>query len=319
VKTWLTLLLALAACNSQPAGGPVPGAMTDVGEKVLSVNDTPIGNKELELVFKKMRVPEDQIAEFAWTPGGKRYSEDYALATVLYKKALEDKLAEDPEVQMQLALATRQVLASAARERIAKGSVTEAAIADWYEKNKVRYEKPEVHARQIRVATEAEAVEVMTRIKGGEDFAAVAKDKSVDAATASKGGDLGWFKQQENPLGEQIFAAEKGALLGPLQGRLGWHVVEVLDKRDKTPMEEIKPEATAQIEHAEAAKAVDELRKSLKIEWVKEPAAGPPIPPQMTNPHGSPHGMRGPMEPGLAIPGGGKPVKPPAPAGGAGH
>lgn len=324
MKIALTLLLALAACNTPSATGPVPGAMNDVGEKVLSVNGTPIGNKELELVFRKMRVPEDQVAEFAWTPGGKRYTEDYALATVLYQRALEEKLIDDPAVQMQLALATRQVLASAMREKLAKSTVTDAAIAEWYEKNKVRYEKPEVHARQIRVATADEANEILARIQKGEDFAAIAKEKSADAATAPKGGDMGWFKQNENPLGDAIFAAEKGAVLGPLEGRQGFVIVEVLDKRDKTPMDEVKPEAAAQIEHAESTKVMEELRKSLTFEWVKEPAAGPA--PGMS-PHGT-HAMpppgRGPgAEPGMAIPARGGPPKPPVappPApGGAGH
>ena len=72
----------------------------------------------------------------------------------------------------------------------------------------------EVHVRHILVETEAEAKEVAERLKKGEDFAAVAKEKSKDSG--AEGGDLGFVGPGEmlKPVEDAAFALEVGADLG---------------------------------------------------------------------------------------------------------
>ena len=48
-------------------------------------------------------------------------------------------------------------------------------------------------ALMIVVKTEQEAREILSQIAAGADFAVLAKEKSIDAATAKRGGDLGEF------------------------------------------------------------------------------------------------------------------------------
>jgi len=50
-----------------------------------------------------------------------------------------------------------------------------------------------MRASMIVVKTEAEAKTVLEQAKSGVDFALLAKDHSIDAATAKRGGDLGEF------------------------------------------------------------------------------------------------------------------------------
>ncbi|MEQ1565268.1 MAG: peptidylprolyl isomerase [Myxococcota bacterium] len=312
------ILLALTACNNPPPAAPTaaapPGAIVDPGETVLTVDGQAIGARELDLVFKRMRVPDDQRAEFAWTTGGKHVAEEYALANQLYFKALERKLQDDPDVQLQLAFAERQVLASAMRAQLAKEEVNDAAIAKYYEDNKARFSKPEVRARQIQVADEQLAKDLFARLKKGEDFAQLAKDHSVDPATKGKGGEAGWLHEHENPLwGDAAFAANKGDVLGPLSSRAGWHIVEVLDKRDSTPIEDTKDEARSQLEHQNAVVVIEKIRSALVISWVKEPAADAPAPqpgpgavavPGEPPPGGAPGPQGGQMPPNHPAPGG---------------
>jgi hypothetical protein len=274
-------LLAIAACNNQtPAPAPAaaePGTIANPGETVLSVNGVPIGANELDLVFKRMKIPDDQRSTWAWTRGGKHVAEEYALATVLYHKALDEKLYDDPEVQLQLAFAARQILGAAEREKLAKSAVTEDAIKKYYEDNKARFDKPEVRARQIQVADEATAKDVYDRLKKGESFEQLAKDHSVDQLSKAKGGDVGWFHEHENPLwGDAAFAAKKGDLIGPLQTRVGWHVIEVTDRRDSTPIEDVRDEAIEQIQHQQAVTVLDGIRSEMKVEWVKQPEGDAP-------------------------------------------
>ncbi len=48
-------------------------------------------------------------------------------------------------------------------------------------------------ALMIVVKTEAEAREILSQLQAGADFAVLAREKSIDAGTAKRGGDLGEF------------------------------------------------------------------------------------------------------------------------------
>jgi peptidyl-prolyl cis-trans isomerase C len=317
MRSAIVLALALGACDTPPsASSHVPGVIPDRGETVLTVNGTPIGRKELDTLFKRMRVPEDQMDGFLTTARGRQVAEDYAMATVLYERAIAQNLHQEPETQLELAFTERQVLANRLREQMAKEAVTPEAVAKWYEDNKARFDKPQVKVRQIVVATEQEAKDVMARLEKGEEFAAVAKAVSKDTRSASKGGDLGWIRKHENPqIGEAAFGAEVGKINGPVQSRLGFHVFEVLEKRESTPLDEVRPAAEKQLAQTEGAKQIETLKKEAKIEWapgmepppLPEPGAlptgHPPIP-------GAPGGPGGP--PGAPPPAAGAPGAPPA-------
>ena len=75
----------------------------------------------------------------------------------------------------------------------------------------------EVHARHILVDTEAEAKEVAERLKKGEDFATLAKEKSKDPG--AEGGDLGFFTrgQMLKPFEDAAFALDVGQISDPVQ------------------------------------------------------------------------------------------------------
>ena len=55
--------------------------------------------------------------------------------------------------------------------------------------------------------TEAEAKDIIAKLKGGADFATLAKQESKDTGSQAAGGDLGWFKQ-----GDMVPAFSDGRL-----------------------------------------------------------------------------------------------------------
>jgi len=303
MRSAIVFALTLLACGTPPSGGSrVPGSIPDRGETVLTVNGTPIGRKELDVLFRRMRVPEDQLDGFLTTARGRQVAEDYAIATVLYERAIAQNLHQDPQTQLELAFTERQVLANRLKEEMSKAAVTPESVDKWYEDNKARFDKPQVKVRHILVATEQEAKDVMARLEKGEDFTALAKSVSKDTRSATKGGDLGWIRKHENPqIGEAAFAAEIGKVQGPVQSRLGYHVFEVMEKRESTPLEEVRPAAEKQLAQTEGAKQLEALKKEAKIEWAPgmEP---PPLPEPGSLPAGHP-----------PIPGGPPPVMNPMP------
>ena len=82
--------------------------------------------------------------------------------------------------------------------------------------------------------------DIKRRLVAGEDFAALAQSVSEDKATASSGGDLGWVGP-----GEMVPDFEKamdkltpGSISEPIKTRFGWHLIEVLERRQYDDTEE---------------------------------------------------------------------------------
>jgi peptidyl-prolyl cis-trans isomerase SurA len=75
--------------------------------------------------------------------------------------------------------------------------------------------------------------ELRERAAAGESFAELARTYSEDHATASEGGDLGWFsKGAMEPAFEAALAnLQPGDISQPFQTSLGWHIAQLLQRR----------------------------------------------------------------------------------------
>lgn len=79
------------------------------------------------------------------------------------------------------------------------------------------------------------AAELKARALAGEDFAALAREYSEDIGSAAEGGDLGWTNpgQMVAAFEEGVAATATGEISDPVRSEFGWHVIEVLDRREK--------------------------------------------------------------------------------------
>jgi peptidyl-prolyl cis-trans isomerase SurA len=95
--------------------------------------------------------------------------------------------------------------------------------------------------------------DLRTRIVKGEDFAGLAKISSEDPGSASDGGDLGWTGPGTFvPEFEQSIAALKEKEISePFKTPFGWHIVQLLGRREFDNTDELKRKH-----------AVDEIRAS---------------------------------------------------------
>ena len=94
----------------------------------------------------------------------------------------------------------------------------------------VATETDQVWARQILVADEESAKQVLERLNNGEDFTALVSEVSTDEQTNTKGGDLGWFGSGtfEEEAEKIVFNLEIGAISDPIQTTSGWIIIQVL-------------------------------------------------------------------------------------------
>lgn len=80
------------------------------------------------------------------------------------------------------------------------------------------------------------------RIEGGDDFAELARSHSEDRGSAANGGDLGWVSPGDMiPEFEHVMDALKPAEISdPFESQFGWHIVQVLERREHDDTEETK-------------------------------------------------------------------------------
>ena len=101
--------------------------------------------------------------------------------------------------------------------------------------------------------------QLKTRIEGGEDFVELAKEYSGDIGSAQEGGDLGWASPgQMVPEFEETMAdTAVGSLSEPVRSQFGWHLLEVMGRRDQD-MTELAARGKAQ-DHLHQSKYQEEL------------------------------------------------------------
>ena len=93
-----------------------------------------------------------------------------------------------------------------------------------------------VWARHILVATEAEALQVLARLKKGEDFGKIAKEISLDTSSGANGGDLGWFGKGTTiaEFQDAAFAMKIGEISSkPVQSSAGYHIIQIIGHENR--------------------------------------------------------------------------------------
>ena len=263
--------LAFAALLSAPSG--VAWAQ-DKDPVVARANGVDI--RESDLAFAEEEIGGNIPA---MPPDQKRdYLINYLVDVVVLSQAAEQqKLADRPEVKHRLTFDRNRLLMEALLQDTGKAALSDAAEHQVYDEaiKQVKGEE-EVHARHILVPTEDEAKAILAQLKGGADFATLAKEKSKDPG-ASEGGDLGYFtKDQMVPeFAEVAFKLDKGQISDPVKTQFGWHIIKVEDKRIKpTPtFEQVKPQIENYVAHRAQAQLVENLRKSATVERLDKPAA----------------------------------------------
>ncbi len=137
-------------------------------------------------------------------------------------------------------------------------AVTDEALREHYEQVKERLTLPERRmARHILISVEegtddakakAKADEVLTKLRAGGDFVALAKQYSQDSVSADKGGDLGWASRGTfvGPFEEALFSMSVGELRGPVKTQFGYHVIklEQIEGGQAKSFEEARAELT---------------------------------------------------------------------------
>ena len=133
----------------------------------------------------------------------------------------------------------------------------------------------QTHARHILIKTselvpENEAksrlLEIKQRIEAGADFADQAKRYSEDGS-ASQGGDLGWISPGDTvPEFEKAMdALQIGQMSGAVQSSFGWHLIQVMERRNAdVSIEQKKQQARMAIRGFKSEEAYQDWLRQLR-------------------------------------------------------
>lgn len=196
---------------------------------------------------------------------------------LMAQEAVDSGVAEQPALKAQLALMRKELLARTyLQDWIKNNEPDEATLREFYDKRQAGDQLNEYKARHILVDDEALAADLITQLKGGAEFAELAKNSSKDGSAAN-GGDLGWFQASHmvKPFADAVKALENGQYSqAPVQSRFGYHVILREDSRAKAPpsFDSIRDELRGEAREAKIDAFVEQLRAKSDIK-VKTEAA----------------------------------------------
>ena len=108
-----------------------------------------------------------------------------------------------------------------------------------------------VQPSEIRSETQTELLinEIFTKIEEGEDFKILARQYSEDPGSKMSGGDLGWTPSGTfTPEFESVMNnSELNEVSKPFKSQFGWHILEVLDRRNEDVSEEQRKDGAFRI------------------------------------------------------------------------
>lgn len=189
------------------------------------------------------------------------------------ENALKSGVEKDKDVKEAIKKATDQVVVQAYLAKEMKKYLTEAAIKKRYDELVKDFPKNEKETRAFHILVKDEklAKDLIKRLDKKEDFLKLAREHSIDPASARKGGDLGYFTKAGMipEFAEAAFKLAPGTYTKtPVKSQFGYHVIKVTDRRKlRAPkFADIKDRLGSDVMQRSMLKFVSGLREKAKIE-----------------------------------------------------
>ena len=161
-----------------------------------------------------------------------------------------------------------------------KTIVPASDVERYYREHQPEYTTPEqVRASHILLKTEgkddaavkAKAEALLKQVRGGADFAELAKKNSEDESNAKNGGDLDYFGRGRMvpEFDQAVFAMQPGQISDLVKTQYGYHIIKLVDKKSAATrsLAEVRQQLTDQLAYeraqAQAAVLAEKLEKQV--------------------------------------------------------
>ena len=266
-----------APAEGAPPGTPAPAANgapapSDPKEVVATVNGKPITRQDV--LDSASDLPPQYLAQI-----DKLFPQllnRFIGIQLVVGKGRDEGLADTPEVKKFVQQAEEEAISRSYIQKVIDQKVNDEAIQKVYDEDlKEHPPQIEIRASHILVKTEDEAKEIIKQIEGGADFAAIAKEKSIDKGSGQNGGDLNWFTKDTmvKEFSDAAFAMQRGDVSKvPVKSQFGWHIIKITDSRMQTPvpLEQRKDDIRKALSQEAVHQEVQNLIGAAKIEYGKD-------------------------------------------------
>ena len=190
-----------------------------------------------------------------------------------YRQQLKKQGLTDESVRRDV---RGQLIADRVFKKVTRSvKVTGDEIHDYYIQHPQLYAQPQSReVRHILVKSKALAVKIHSQLKGGGDFAKLAKQYSTDPGSKAQGGKLTVSKGQTVPeFDKAAFSLETNELSQPIKTQYGWHIIQALSKikpRSTTPEKQVKASIKTQLEQQKKNEAMTEWVNDLTKDFCKD-------------------------------------------------
>ena len=159
---------------------------------------------------------------------------------LVLQQALDKKWDQDPAVIAKLVRARESALTESFLQNASTpepGYPCDAELTDAYEASKSKLLIPRGYQlAQIYIAkdkTKLDSVQKQLKAKNA-DFAALARTHSEEAASAARGGEIGWLTEDQiqPEIRAKLPDLTKGSVTEPIKLQDGWHILKLLDLRE---------------------------------------------------------------------------------------
>jgi peptidyl-prolyl cis-trans isomerase C len=237
-------------------------------QNVAVVNGTAIPSARADALIKT--VP--QQAQGDQTQLRAAVREELINREVLMQEATREGITNDPAVKQQMLMASQAVAIRALLEKyLATHQPSDKELKAEYDQIAQQMGGKEYHLHHILVDNEAQAKDLIAKIKAGGNFEDLAKQFSKDPGSAKNGGDLDWAnpKAYVPEFGAAAEKLTKGQITDtPVHTQFGWHIIRLDDTRDITPpsFDSVKAQLVQQAQKGQIEQFQSKLRGQAKIQ-----------------------------------------------------
>ena len=153
--------------------------------------------------------------------------------------------------------------------------VTDQDIAAYYAQHKSDYSQAASRdVRHILVNNKKLADQLETQLKGGADFAKLAKKYSKDPGSAANGGKLTVSKGQTVPQFDKVaFTLKTNEISAPVHTQYGWHIIQALSAikpAKQTPLKDVSASIKTNLQQTKKTDAMNKWVNGVKSEFAKK-------------------------------------------------
>ncbi|MBU1689178.1 MAG: peptidylprolyl isomerase [Gammaproteobacteria bacterium] len=267
-------MLTLASCNAQDGDKTAAAPAISATAPIATVNGAQISQARFNFLLQQSQ----QQGQPDSPEVRKNIREKLIIEEVVSQEALKKGMDKSAEVNTQIDLARQTILIRAyLQDYIKNNPIGDDVLKADYDKIKSQMGDKEYHARHILVEKEADAKDIIAKLKKGEKFEKLA-EKSKDPGSKAKGGDLGWAAPANfvPEFSEAMTKLQKGQYTTePVKSQFGYHIIKLEDSRtmQAPPFDEVKQNLRQRAQQQQIDKMISDLRAKAKIEETTEAAA----------------------------------------------